>query len=259
MIKTYLMVVFTVLLVVFINKRINTTNDIDNVEIITPEGSTKNNEVNVDRPITTTISQKLSEIMDYIPKKVNEVIDNKPVVIVRNKGNYEPKKPIDGTLKKDFISPNPIDSTEYRFIGENPKSAWSDQQVSHHPSFYKADFKNELTQSGKFFDEDKNFHDITSPKSQNHLPDRCKFDDNKKVVCEFNNKLHNIPPKLIQDKNNQVIKNIGGSIISDNVEVINNNSYQVWGYEEDKKEEVTGASKSSGYLELDNINPNYSI
>lgn len=259
MIKTYLMVVFTVLLVVFINKRINTTNDIDNVEIITPEESTKNNEVNVDRPITTTISQKLSEIMDYIPKKVNEVIDNKPVVIVRNKGNYEPKKPIDGTLKKDFISPNPIDSTEYRFIGENPKSAWSDQQVSHHPSFYKADFKNELTQSGKFFDEDKNFHDITSPKSQNHLPDRCKFDDNKKIVCEFNNKLHNIPPKLIQDKNNQVIKNIGGSIISDNVEVINNNSYQVWGYEGDKKEEVAGASKSSGYLELDNINPNYSI
>ena len=69
MIKTYLMVVFTVLLVVFINKRINTTNDIDNVEI-THEGSTKNNEVNVDRPITTTISQKLSEIMDIFLKKL---------------------------------------------------------------------------------------------------------------------------------------------------------------------------------------------
>ena len=78
-------------------------------------------------------------------------------------------------------------------------------------------------------------------------------------MCEINNKLQNIPPKLIQDKNNQVIKNIGGSIISDNVEVINNNSYQVWSYDKDKQEEVIGASKSSGYLELDTINPNYSI
>ena len=96
MINTYFMVILIVLLVVFINKRMF-PKDVQESELGVETPLHKNNNVSVDRPITTTISQKLSEIMDYVPKKVNEIIDNKPITIIRNKGNYEPKKPIDGT------------------------------------------------------------------------------------------------------------------------------------------------------------------
>jgi hypothetical protein len=53
------------------------------------------------------------------------------------------------------------------------------------------------------------FHDKTSPQSENHLPDRC-FLNNGDVVCEFNDRIQNIPPKLIMDeKYNKVLDSIG--------------------------------------------------
>uniref|UniRef100_A0A6C0KYX1 Uncharacterized protein n=1 Tax=viral metagenome TaxID=1070528 RepID=A0A6C0KYX1_9ZZZZ len=254
MINIYVLIVFFVLCVLFINNRIQKKDDSGVIALI------QKPYLDLERPQSTTISQKLSDIIDYIPKQINGIMDNKPVTIIRNKGTYvNKKKPFDSKLRRDYISPNPIDNTEYRFIGENPKYAWTEEQVSHHPSHYKSNFGDELTQSGKFFDEKKTFTDITMPSAETHLPDRCSLNENKEVSCSFNNKLQNIPPKLIQDKDNQVIQSIGKGILSGNVERINNNSYQVWNYEDEDDSEIVGASSSSDYLSLDSIQTNYSI
>ena len=97
------------------------------------------------------------------------------------------------------------------------------------------------------------------PSAETHLPDRCSLTKNNEVTCSFNDKLQNIPPKLIQDKDNQVIQSIGKGILSGNVERINNNSYQVWNYEGENDSEIVGASSSPDYLTLDSIQTNYSI
>ena len=254
MINIYILIVFFVLCVLFINNRIQKKDGSTVIALVSKP------ELDLERPQSTTVSQKLSDILEYIPKTINGIMDNKPVTIIRNNGNYVTKnKPIDSTIRRDYISPNPIDNTEYRFIGENPKYAWTEEQVSHHPSHYKSAFKDELTQSGKFFDEKKTFTDITMPSAETHLPDRCSLTKNNEVTCSFNDKLQNIPPKLIQDKDNQVIQSIGKGILSGNVERINNNSYQVWNYEGENDSEIVGASSSPDYLTLDSIQTNYSI
>ena len=120
------------------------------------------------------------------------------------------------------------------------------------------------------------YNDKTSPYSKTILPDRCYLDNNSEVICNYNNRLQNIPPSLIMDKNNKVIQSIGQgkgdiykSIEGKNVDQVNNNYYQSWDYVDDKT--INGgdffngikASESSNeqYLSLDSINmkKNYSI
>ena len=80
------------------------------------------------------------------------------------------------------------------------------------------------------------FNDITSPNAINNLPDRCFLNQDEEVLCNFNNRLHNIPPKL--SENNQVTQSIGkditNSVMSDNIMSIQNNPHQVWKYDNDK-------------------------
>ena len=169
----------------------------------------KKSDTTIDYPETTTLSQKLSNLKELLPQNISNIVNNDPLVIVRNKmnqvRNIEP-------VKKDTLSPNPIGTTEYKFIDENPKYAWSDVNVSQHPEHYKSNFTDELTNSGGFFDndDDNKFHDRTSSRSSSNLPDRCFMNQNNEVLCNFNNRLQNIPPTLISDKlNNQVLHSIG--------------------------------------------------
>ena len=173
-----------------------------------------------------------------------------------------------------ILSPNPIKSTELRFVGETDESAWSDIEVSQHPKYYTSKFQNEMTDIDGFFKYNQ-FNDKTSPYSENHLPDRCKMNENNEVICEFNNKLENIPPKLI-DSNNQLINNIGNENIyknklsSENIN-INGNNYISWDYKDEKiinggdfMEGVSGNETDFNSMELDlntldNLNQDYSI
>lgn len=213
----------------------------------------KNNKVDVDIPLTTTISQQLSE--NKLSKNKNEIITPDP--------EY---------LKHDIISPNPENTTELRFVDEDNKGAWSSINVSQHPKYYTSNFTNELTNVGAFF-KNNQFNDNTSAYSKNNLPDRCLVNDNHEIICNFNNKLQNIPPQLIED-DNQFINQLGNENIykgttNSNISSILGNEYQTWDYENEKLmnggkyfENVYGSSKlgsNENYLKLNDLSINYSI
>ena len=106
-------------------------------------------------PQTTTISQKLSNNDNPLPTIENTVINEKPLQVIRNLS--EPIIPKPEYLKEDIVSPNPIDSTEYRFVEEGSDNAWSESNVSQHPSYHKSKFNSELTNPGGFFKYDNEF------------------------------------------------------------------------------------------------------
>ena len=91
------------------------------------------------------------------------------------------------------MSPNPLGTTEYNFaeFNDDKKSyAWTENNVSQHPSIYRSEFSDEKTNVGEFFDKTNQFHDKTSSQSTNNLQtDALVKDDN--IVCNFNDRLQN--------------------------------------------------------------------
>ena len=208
-------------------------------------------------PQTTTISQKLSNNDNPLPTIENTVINEKPLQVIRNLS--EPIIPKPEYLKEDIVSPNPIDSTEYRFVEEDSDNAWSESNVSQHPSYHKSNFNSELTNPGGFFKYDNEFNDKTSPKSENHLPDRCFIDNNSNIVCEFNDKIQNIPPKLIMNGNeNEVLNSIGDiekmNISSNMVSSLQGNSYTTFNY--DNERTINGGEFYNGVVASSSTNEN---
>jgi len=192
----------------------------------------------VDIPKPTNISQKLSK-GEISPLKQNDrnLKNEDPIKYIRNLYNTDPITTDEDYLNKDIISPNPKNTTELRFVEENDEKAWSDVEVSQHPKYYTSKFNNELTDPSEFFKYHQ-FNDKTSPYSENNLPDRCSYNNNNEIICSFNNKLENIPPKLIDSKN-QLINNIGNeniykNKISSEISNINDNYYQSWNYNDEK-------------------------
>jgi|TARA_Y100000389_G_C17453318_1_gene516309 hypothetical protein len=245
------------------------------IENIVPKVKSLNKGDGLDYPQTTTLTQKLSKLVELLPQNLNNKVKDEPLLIVRNKMNQVLKPEI---VKEDTLSPNPIGSTEYKFIDENPKYAWSDINVSQHPKNYKSNFTDELTNAGGFFDndDDNSYHDRTSSRSKTFLPDRCFMNQNNEILCSYNNRLQNIPPTLIEDKlNNQVLNSIGqgkGDIFKNveesNIKTINGNSYQSWDYENEKTingglfgDIEASSDVNEDYLTIKNINerPSYSI
>jgi hypothetical protein len=177
--------------------------------------------------------------------------------------------------KKDLISPNPEGTTEYRFIEENPKKAWSETNVSQHPKHYTSNITDEKVDTSKFFNNTQFYHDNTSPNSTTQLPDRCIKNINNEVICDYNNRLQITPPKLINDsENNMVLRSIGqgdGDIFktveSSNIKGINGDNYQVWNYENEKLinggkyfgDVVGSSSQNETFMLIGDIKPNYSF
>lgn len=158
-------------------------------------------------PKPSTKSLKLSDNIKNVKNTFFGEVNDKPFEIIRNKNKdkiyYEKDY-----LKKDNMTPNPIGSTEFSFVESDEKVPWTDQNVSQHPKYYRANFVNEKTDVGSFF-KNNEFYDKTSSQSLNNLPDRCKVKDGE-VYCDFNDRLQNIPPKLIMDgKYNKVLNSIG--------------------------------------------------
>lgn len=217
----------------------------------------------VDIPKLTNVSLKLSK-ENIKPLDQYEMKNNDPISYIRNLNKNNDKNKY---LDQDIISPNPIGSTELRFVNEDNINAWSQDEVSQHPKYYTRNFGNELTKVDDFFKFNQ-FHDKTSPYSENHLPDRCNYDDNGDVICDFNNKLTNIPPKLITS-DNQLINNIGNENIyknkvSSEILNINGNNYQSWDYNSEKIMNggnfgnlVGNTNIETNRLELDNLNNNF--
>lgn len=146
----------------------------------------------------------------------NNITDNKSINIIRSSNLNNDKNPIyyePELLETDFMAANPIGSTEYKFSEFNDGEtsyAWTDENISQHPTFYRSNFLDEKTNPGDFLDKNNKFHDKTSPYSTNNLPDRCFLNKDNEIVCNFNDRLQNIPPSLIEDKSkNYILNNIG--------------------------------------------------
>ena len=137
----------------------------------------------VDIPKPTNVSLKLSK-GNIKPLDQYEMKNDDPINYIRNLNKNNDKNKY---LDYDIISPNPIGSTELRFVNEDNMNAWSQDEVSQHPKYYTKNFENELTKVDGFFKFNQ-FHDKTSSYSENHLPDRCNYNDNGDVICDFNNK-----------------------------------------------------------------------
>ena len=178
-------------------------------------------------------------------------------------------------MNKDFMNPSvSLDlKTEYKPFNSSYKKAWTDSNIEKNPKHHTSYLEGEKTNIGDFFDKDNKFIDYK--RSKNILPDRC-FIDNNEVVCEFNNKIENPPPTLIEDKeNNMVLKSIGDdndietNIISSKNIVFGNTNHNVWEYKEEKTinggkyfGNVTGYSDSDGTLRIETIkndSKNYSF
>ena len=227
------------------------------------------------RPQISRGFQQLSkqQVKDPLYNQVEGKIDESKVNIIRSSSVQNDKNPIyynPSAYKKDFMSPNPLGTTEYNFAEFNDDKtsyAWTDNNVSQHPAFYRSEFSDEKTNVGEFFDKTNQFHDKTSSHSTNNLPDRCFLDKDDNIVCNFNDRLQNIPPSLINTKDkNDVLNKISGSNITKNikdisVDNINGNNYSTYQYNNEKVmngaklfKGVSGSSCSNeSYLDLDSL------
>lgn len=202
-------------------------------------------------PKSTTLLEKLSKLKDNIITNFNETkqVDDKPLTIIKSKQVISQNDTDQGVtdnymdkVKSDIISPNPEGSTEYYFVDEDSSNAWTEINVSQHPTYHTSSIRSELTNTGAFFDNRGLYHDKTSPYSENNLPDRCLVNENNQVLCDYNNKLYIIPPKLIQNpEDNPLLNSINNEGIYNKVKTdtsqvtnLNNNSYRTWEYENEK-------------------------
>tara|TARA_B100000035_G_scaffold287252_1_gene272078 strand:+ start:484 stop:1314 length:831 start_codon:yes stop_codon:yes gene_type:complete len=221
-------------------------------------------------PKTTSKSIKLSKNSNKSILSNNKTKDkNKKLIYPRHvKFNNEP---IIYEPKYDdvFISSNqgntelyPVDSSL------NISKSWTEKNVSEHPKYYRAEIEDEVTNVGAFFDKNNQFFDSTSNRAKNNLPDRCFLNENNDVECEFNNRLYNVPPKIINNINKNIIYNDVGVNMSQNklyknkstnqIETINGNNYNVWNYDNEDEffDNVTGNSGNNDYSNIININTN---
>ena len=163
------------------------------------------------------------------------------------------KDHMEGTKENNNVEEKPITS-DYQ-------KAWTEENTSKNTKYYTSDIKDEKVDVGNFFNKNNEFVDITSYKSKDLIPEKC-FYEGGALNCEFNNRLQNIPPRLIEEpETNPVIlsigddKNINTNIVSDNIFSFNGNNYNVWEYGEKSE---NGYSDSTP-LNVDDMKSNYAL
>ena len=160
-------------------------------------------------PKSSSIQTKLSELQNNLPMEKVKQVSSNPIQILRSnqllnidKQDYTLDK---NYIRNDIIAPNPMGSTEYQFVDEDSSKAWTDINVSQHPEHHTSAIKSSMTNVGSFFTENKMFSDKTSPYSENTLPDRCIITEDKQILCDYNNKLYNIPPRIVDSEENKFL------------------------------------------------------
>lgn len=164
---------------------------------------------------------------------------------------------------KDHMEPTEeATPCESKPVNSDYEKAWTEENVSKNTKYYTADIKDEKTDTGGFFNKNKEFVDITSYKSKDLIPEKCYL-ENGVLNCEFNNRLQNIPPRLIEEPDTNPLllsigddKNINTNVVSEDVFSFNGNSYNVWDYG-DKQDE--GYNVDSTPLEVDKMTTNYAL
>ena len=232
-------------------------------EIVLPEKKLKTGN-DFQFPKTTSIAQELTNMVNKVVNLDILPVKETPTQIIRDNTLSKKEKEAEDSVVKvspkhtDIVTSNPIETSEYYYVGEDTSKAWSEKNVSHHPQYHTSKIADELTPSSDFFDGNNQFHDKTSPYSETYLPDRCFKTEDNEILCKFNNRLYNIPPRLVDPKKpNKLLESIGqgqGDIFkpidSSNVSLVNGSSHQVWEYK--------GESTRNGGDFFDGVSPSSS-
>lgn len=226
-------------------------------------------------PETTSIAQQLTNIVNKVINPDIVTVKNSPTQIVRDNTLSKKESQANDSVVKitpkptEIVTSNPIESSEYYYVGEDTSKAWSEKNVTQHPQYHTSKIADELTVSSGFFDGNNQFHDKTSPYSETYLPDRCFKTEDNEILCKFNNRLHNIPPRLVDPKKpNKLLESIGqgqGDIFkpidASNVALVNGSPHQVWEYQDESTRNggefyegiSPSSSEQSDYLSLTDL------
>ena len=118
------------------------------------------------------------------------------------------KNYLDKINNDEYISNND-ETTELYPLLSRSGNAWMDDNITHYPKHHTSKINGEKTNVGSFFDKNNKYHDITSPKSRTKIPDRCIQKDDG-IFCRFNDRIQNIPPKLIESPEDNIALNMVG-------------------------------------------------
>ena len=155
-------------------------------------------------PSTSSETTPLSDSTNNDTTLINDSLIANPSIVnviragIDNKELHYPKY-----YRKDLISGNTLGTSEHKFAQtDNNKSslAWSDDNVSQYPKFYKSEFGGGLTNVGSFFDQSNRYVDITGPRTDANLGDVCYTDKDGVKVCLENDKLMNVAPQVVDNK-----------------------------------------------------------
>ncbi len=156
-------------------------------------------------PETTTGLQELSPSVPHNLSVITRdaVLNSEPTINEIRNGTIKDESHFPKYYLKDTLSANTIGTTEYSFAGEVGEEAiaWSDENVSQYPTYYKSDFTGGLTNVGAFFDQNNQYTDITGPRTDAQIGDICYVSKEGEKVCLENDKLQNVPPSLVSDIN----------------------------------------------------------
>jgi hypothetical protein len=200
-------------------------------------------------PMLSNISHPLSKGFKPTFQNLNESEPDMSDLNIIRKSNLDyymqnPKVFNPMAINKDTMNANPgnftLQGLAKRWDGkEESISMTSDEYLTKYPKYSDSNITNELTNVGYFFDNEENnkYIDLKSK----ILPDNCSLDGDS-LSCEFNNKLQEIPDKLMKN-NSQVLNSIG--VLVDNEELykstngyeigqVDGGNYKIWNYADEK-------------------------
>ncbi|MBI52188.1 MAG: hypothetical protein CL779_03100 [Chloroflexi bacterium] len=163
-----------------------------------------------------------------------------------------------------------LDGCEGEMYGENKgvlssyKTAWTEDEISKNTKYHTSNIEGEKTNGGDFF-KNNIYVDTTTPYSKDVLPEGCSMEDDN-IVCSYNNRLHNIPPTLIEDPGNNLVlnsigddKKVNTNTVSEEVYTFNGNNYNVWEYGEDDKLDGYNPVPNGNPLVIKDVKVNYAL
>lgn len=157
-------------------------------------------------PPTTSNSSSLSPVFETDVTRMDSGLPSSNQVEVEYRNTVPSSEShFPKYYRKEYLSGNTVGTTELKFAGysvDKPSVAWSDENVSQYPKYYKSDFEGGLTNPGSFFDQSNQYTDLSGPRTNASINDVCYKSKSGERVCLENDKLQNIPPSLVTDRNN---------------------------------------------------------
>ena len=157
-------------------------------------------------PPTTSNSSSLSPVFETDVTRMDSGLPSSNQVEVEYRNTVPSSEShFPKYYRKEYLSGNTVGTTELKFAGysvDKPSVAWSDENVSQYPKYYKSDFEGGLTNPGSFFDQSNQYTDLSGPRTNASINDVCYKSKSGERVCLENDKLQNIPPSLVMDRNN---------------------------------------------------------